>query len=155
MTITSLIAGNSDRLGRRQSAAKPRNRKVQRLSREGVHSSEWKWEAPRTGEDIVLSAWKHVAVSNKRDGYLVAQGTENTRLFNGKPCIADSHCPANHIFYLNEDHLHLFVHKQEDFRMEPFQSPINQNIKVAGIFWMGALGSSNNRLHGVQSALTA
>ena len=84
-----------------------------------------------------------------------ARGGFTSLLFNGKACIADSHCPANHIFYLNEDHLHLFVHKQEDFRMEPFASPINQNVKVAGIYWMGALGSSNNRLHGVQTALTA
>ena len=32
--------------------------KVQRLSRKGVHSSEWKWEATPEGVgDIVYSAW--------------------------------------------------------------------------------------------------
>lgn len=83
-----------------------------------------------------------------------AKGGFQSLMFNGKPVIADSHCPSGHMFFLNEDHLHLFVHKDEDFRMEKFQSPINQNVKVGGVFWMGALGSSNNRLHGVQTALT-
>lgn len=84
-----------------------------------------------------------------------AKGGFSSLMFNGAPFIADSHCPANHIFLLNESYLHLFVHKDEDMRFEPFQKPINQNVKVAKVFWMGAIGSSNNRLHGKLSALTA
>lgn len=76
-------------------------------------------------------------------------------MFNGSPFIADSHCPSNHIFILNENYLHLFAHKDEDMRFEPFQKPISQNIKVAKIYWMGAFGSSNNRLHGKLSAVAA
>ena len=84
-----------------------------------------------------------------------ARGGFTSLMFNGVPFIADSKVPANHIFFLNENALHLFVHKDEDFRFEPFQKPINQNIKVAKVFSMLAFGSSNNRLHGVQTALTA
>lgn len=84
-----------------------------------------------------------------------AKGGFSSLMFNGVPFIADSHCPSNHIFILNENYLHLFVHKDEDMRFEPFQKPINQNVKVAKVFWMGALGSSNNRLHGKQSAVAA
>lgn len=76
-------------------------------------------------------------------------------MFNGSPFIADSHCPANHVFMLNEKYLHLFAHKDEDMRFEPFQKPINQNVKVGKTYWMGAFGSSNNRLHAKLSALTA
>lgn len=76
-------------------------------------------------------------------------------MFNGKPVIADSYCPASHMFFLNEKYLHLFVHKDEDMRFEPFQKPVNQNVKVAKVYWTGALGSSNNRLHGKLSAITA
>lgn len=76
-------------------------------------------------------------------------------MFNGTPFLSDSHCPANHIFILNENYLHLYAHKDEDMRFEPFQKPINQNIKVAKVFWMGSLGSSNNRLHGKLSAIAA
>lgn len=81
-----------------------------------------------------------------------AKGGFSSLMFNGKPMLPDSYCPANHMFFLNETYLHLFAHKSEDMRFEPFMKPINQNVKVAKIFWAGALGSSNGRL---QAALTA
>lgn len=84
-----------------------------------------------------------------------AKGGFSSLMFNGTPFIADSHCPTSHIFLLNENYLHLFVHKDEDMRFEPFQKPINQNIKIAKVFWMGAFGSSNNRIHGKMSAVAA
>ena len=84
-----------------------------------------------------------------------AKGGFSSLMFNGIPLLADSKCPANHVFFLNENYLHLFVHKDEDMRFEPFQKPLAQNLKTAKVFWMGALGSSNNRLHAKLSALTA
>lgn len=82
-----------------------------------------------------------------------AKGGFSSLMFNGVPVIADSHCPASHLFFLNEDYLRLWVHKDEDMRLEPFQKPINQNVKVAKIYFMGAMGSSNNRLHAKLSAI--
>ena len=84
-----------------------------------------------------------------------AKGGFQNLLFNGIPVIADSHCPASNMFFLNEDYLHLYVHKDENMRFEPFMKPINQNVKVAKIYWAGAFGSSNNRLHGKLSAISA
>lgn len=84
-----------------------------------------------------------------------ASGGFASLLFNGAPMIPDSHCPANSLWMLNEDYLHLWVHKDEDMRFEPFQKPINQNVKVAKIYWMGAYGSSNIRLQGALTAITA
>jgi hypothetical protein len=83
-----------------------------------------------------------------------AKGGFSSILFNGIPMIPDSHCPSSFLYLLNEDYLHMWVHKDEDMRFEPFQKPVNQNVKVAKIYWFGAFGSSNNRLHGVLSALT-
>lgn len=84
-----------------------------------------------------------------------ARGGFMSLMFNGVPVIPDSKVPANHMFLLNEKYLHLYMHKDEDFRFEPFMKPINQNVKVAKIFSALAFGSSNNRLHGKLSALTA
>lgn len=84
-----------------------------------------------------------------------AKGGFSSLMFNGIPVIADSHCPASHFFFLNEKYIHLWVHSQEDMRMEPFLKPINQNVKVAKIYFMGAMGSSNNRLHAKFSALAS
>lgn len=88
------------------------------------------------------------------DAKKASGGFENL-LFNGTPVVVDSYCPASHMFMLNLKYLHLFVHKDEDMRFEPFQKPTNQNVKIAKIYWAGALGSSNNRMHGKLSALTA
>lgn len=85
----------------------------------------------------------------------VAKGGFQSLMFNGIPFISDSHCPANHVFFINEGHLWLWYHPQRNFSLEPFQKPINQQVKVARILWMGALGSTNNRYHGKLSALTA
>lgn len=53
-----------------------------------------------------------------------AKGGFSSLMFNGIPFISDSHCPANHVFMVNENYLHLFAHKDEDMRFEPFQKPI-------------------------------
>jgi hypothetical protein len=82
-----------------------------------------------------------------------AKGGFTSLMFNGFPILADSHAPASHLVFLNEDYLNLWVHKDEDMRMEPFTKPINQNVKSAKIYFMGALGSCNNRLHAKFSAI--
>lgn len=85
----------------------------------------------------------------------VAKAGFQSLMFNGIPVVHDSHCPANHMFMLNLDHLCLFYHPKRDMKFEPFQKPINQQVKVSRILWMGALGSTNNRLHGALTALTS
>lgn len=85
----------------------------------------------------------------------VAKGGFSSLMFNSKPVIADSYCPAGYMLFLNENYLHMFVHKDCDMKFEEFQKPINQDVKVAKILWMGAFGTSNARLQGAMSALTA
>jgi hypothetical protein len=84
-----------------------------------------------------------------------ANGGFQNLMFNGAPVVHDSHVPASNMFFLNLNHLHLFYHPNRNMSFEPFQKPINQQVKVSRILWMGALGSSNNRLHGRLSALTS
>lgn len=84
----------------------------------------------------------------------MAKAGFTTLMFNGVPFICDTNSPSV-IWFLNENHLHYMVHEDEDMRFEPFAKPVNQNVKTAKIYWMGALGSSNNRYHGKMSAITA
>jgi hypothetical protein len=84
-----------------------------------------------------------------------AKGGFSSLMFNGKPVIADSYCPANHVFMLNENYLDLYVHRDEDFRFEPFIKVKDQAVKVAKIYFAGALASSNNRMHAKFDSLTA
>jgi len=84
-----------------------------------------------------------------------AKGGFMSLMFNGKPVLADSHSTASNMFFINENHIKLYVHKDQDFILSDFIKPSNQNGKIAQVLWMGALGSSNNRLHARMSAITA
>ena len=76
-------------------------------------------------------------------------------MFNGAPLLVDSKVPASHLFMLNTKYIHLCVHKDEDMRFEPFAKPTNQAVKLAKIYWTGALGFSNLRMGAMFTALAA
>lgn len=84
-----------------------------------------------------------------------AKGGFQSLMFNGIPFIAGSKVPTSHIIMLNENYLHLDAHKDEDMRFSKFQEPVNQNVKVAKIYWMGVFGTDNCRMHGKFSAIAA
>ena len=84
-----------------------------------------------------------------------AKGGFSSLMFNGAPVVVDSHVPTSAMFMLNLDNLALYYHPKRNITFEPFQKPINQQVKVSRFLWMGALGSSNNRLHGKLSAVTS
>jgi len=86
---------------------------------------------------------------------MTARGGFQNLMFNGVPFVSDSYTPANHVFMLNEKHLFLWYQPQRNFSAEAFQKPINQQVKVSRIIWMGSFGSSNNRLHAAATALAA
>lgn len=79
---------------------------------------------------------------------MTADGGFTSLMFRGAPWIDDAAAPANKVFFLNEKALHLYYHEKRNFQMDDFKKVTNQDAKVAQIFWMGAMGSSNNRLHG-------
>lgn len=82
-----------------------------------------------------------------------AKGGFSSLMFNGIPLLADSHCPANHWFFINEDVVKMYVHRDEDMRFEPFQKPLDQNVQVAKLYSMMGFTSGNNRLLSVLSSI--
>lgn len=76
-------------------------------------------------------------------------------MYNGTPFIVGAKVPASHLFMLNEEFLNLYYHPDRDFVFDPFLRVVNQDIKSGKVFWMGNLGSSNNRMHGKFTALAA
>ncbi|MHA2047768.1 MAG: phage major capsid protein, partial [Candidatus Thorarchaeota archaeon] len=85
----------------------------------------------------------------------MGKGGFKSLLFNGQPFVVDASCGAGDLYMLNLDYLDLYPHKDENFRFEKFIKPINQNVKLAKVYWMGVLASSNNRRHGLLGAITA
>lgn len=104
-----------------------------------------------------------VLMSNKQNIYLQAQGHDEqlanagftNMLFNGCPIVVDSHVPANHLFFLNEDFMYYGVSPRADFYMEDFQKPIQQDAMVAKILWAGNLICTNVGRQGKMTAVTA
>jgi len=86
------------------------------------------------------------------DSDTVKAGFKNI-LWEGIPIVVDSHVAAGDLYFINENYIQLNVHKDEDFRFEPFVKPINQNISTAKIYWTGALTCSNCRMQGWFSAI--
>jgi hypothetical protein len=76
-------------------------------------------------------------------------------MFSGAPFIVDHKAPANYLAALNEEYLKLVIHQDENFRFRPFQEESRQAVKVARIFFAGALVCSNPRLQGAMDALSA
>ena len=50
---------------------------------------------------------------------------------------------------INSKFFEIKVHSGTDFAPTPFQKPENQDAKVAHILWLGGIGMSNRRKHGV------
>lgn len=89
-----------------------------------------------------------------QDPKKASAGFENL-LFMGVPMVADSKCPANHMFMLNMNHFFLSVHRECDMKFLPFVRPINQDVESAKVLWAGALCYSNLRLLSGFTGLTA
>lgn len=68
-----------------------------------------------------------------------------TAVFSGIPWLVDSHvfdgpnASNSSIVALNEDYFQLVINKRADFRMEPFQKPVNQDVFASAIYWGGNL----------------
>jgi hypothetical protein len=84
-----------------------------------------------------------------------AKGGFTSLMFNGIPVIAGSKVPANSLYFLNEEFLHFVVHSERDMKFTGWKEPINQDVTVAQILFMGALATTNRRMHGKFTALTA
>lgn len=74
-------------------------------------------------------------------------------MFKATPVIVDNTCPSQHMYFLNESYMKIYAHSKENFRFEPFQKPLNQNVSSAKIYWAGAFCINNPRMQGVMDAL--
>lgn len=72
--------------------------------------------------------------------------------YQGRPMVVDSHVTtpnSNHqIYFLNENWLHLYFHKDCNFKLDKFQKPFNQAVIGSFMYWRGQLITSSPRLQG-------
>jgi hypothetical protein len=75
--------------------------------------------------------------------------------FNGIPVVSDKACTTNYLFMLNENHLWLAAHSDEDMRYKKPQEPLNQAAELGQIFWMGNLITDARRRQAVMTGITS
>lgn len=106
-------------------------------------------EKPTVGymkQNVYDQAWSlfqpHQRLMNEEMGKL---GFKNILEFNGIPLIVDSHMKANSIFFLNEDHVYLIVHKNSNMRTVSHDALETTDSMLKKIFWSGNIVCSNRR----------
>lgn len=57
--------------------------------------------------------------------------------------------PSAHAYFLNTNYLKLVVHKDADLEEMPKKEPVNQDVEVVPILWMGNMTVSNRKMQGV------
>ena len=93
-----------------------------------------------------------------KDIQLAQSGFENL-LFNGVPWVTDSHVGTTTAtggpYFLNEDYFELIVSEMANFKLQDFQTPVNQDAMTALLLWAGNLTAGNISRQGRFTALTA
>jgi len=93
-----------------------------------------------------------------KDIQLAQSGFENL-LFNGVPYVTDSHVGTTALtggpYFLNEDYFELIVSEMANFKLQDFQTPVNQDAMTALLLWAGNLTAGNISRQGRFTALTA
>lgn len=82
----------------------------------------------------------------------LADGGFQNLIFVGRPLVVDHRIPQvnslDQLYFLNEDYIHLYHHKDRHFYLDPFRRPVNQDAIVAKIYWMGQMVVDNPRMQG-------
>ena len=104
---------------------------------------------------VLLQANQAFPVQPSLQDEQLAQGGFNNLLFDGAPVVVDPKVPVNHMFFLNERFLWLYVKTGVDFKMNDFIEPPNQDAYVSKILWYGNLVCTSPRVQGKITALTA
>jgi len=108
-----------------------------------------------TTQDLYDLYWGKLQPQQRFQDTETAKAGFSNLMFNGAPVIVDGHCPSAHMFFINEDYIQFVVSADRNFKFTPFQQPVNQDVTVAHIWWMGALAVNNCRMHGKLGAITA
>ena len=84
-----------------------------------------------------------------------AKAGYETVMISGVNLVVDSHMASTNLFAINENYMKMCYSTEENFKLYPFQMPINQRVLLARLGWSGAVVYSNLRLFGGLTAITS
>lgn len=100
------------------------------------------------GTQIEFEAYEALMDANMRFTNTGEQnvGFSNPNLmFRSAPLFWDEYCQSGVMYFLNTEFMKLVVHEERDFKTSEWKKPVNQDAKVAQIFFAGEMVSSNCR----------
>ena len=118
-----------------------------------------------TDENVYALYETALAASHRNPSYQKADIPFDNVAFYGKPVTYDERVPdvsggsetvsasSGTWFMLNMDFLKIKVDRETNFAPTSFKTPENQDAKVAQILWLGGIGTSNRRKHGVMGSI--
>ena len=59
--------------------------------------------------------------------------------FQGNALVDDSGCPSGSMYFINLDHLRMYLHRERNFSFSGFTTPTNQDVDTGHVFAMGNL----------------
>jgi len=134
-------------------------------------SKMWGKIALRSGKQpsLILSNWgawtdfhnsmaKNERYDRPQQNSDLAKAGFRNLMYRSAPWVADERAPRSasnieKVYLIDEDALGLWVHPQRNMHFEPWRKPIDQDARVAYIFWRGELCFDERRSSGVISAV--
>ena len=108
---------------------------------------------------VVFDSYEESLTAQKRFGAsssaLADAGFQNL-LYRGTPIVVDAACEAGasgFMFMINENFMGFKNHAKRNFVFEEFVKPVDYDLAVGKVFWMGALCVSSRRHQGAYSGL--
>jgi hypothetical protein len=93
----------------------------------------------------------------QRDKELAQAGFTNL-MYRSAPWVADARAPrvsgVEKVYLIDETAVSLYVHPARDFAFENWRKPVDQDAKIAYLFWRGELCFSERRSSGIINAVT-
>ena len=106
-----------------------------------------------TTQTIWNAYWSLLQAGQTFEGPMAAGGFR-TLMFNNAAVVADPYCPAGHMFFLNTKYWKLVVRSNRNFHFRPFQTPVDQDCRVAQFLFKGAVVCTRPNRQAVLTALT-
>jgi hypothetical protein len=78
-----------------------------------------------------------------------ADGSFKGLKFQGIDVLWDPNIKAGHMYFLNEQYIHLNVHPDLDFKFDMAKKPVNQYMEIYPLYFMGGFTISNCAKQGV------
>lgn len=114
---------------------------------QGVSDGAIKPDYVLSGDDFYNKVYELILPQQRQHhAGLADAGFDNLRV-DGRILNADNYCGDTDVWIVNSKFIGLKIAKGRDFKLEPFQKPVNQDSRITRILWAGQFVNRSCRRH--------